>query len=290
MDAVAAWGSRGKRYPIRGHEIFVIDLHPAREIVEPLLIVHGFPASSFDWRRVVDELATDRRVVLLDLLGYGLSNKPDQRYSLFEQADIVEEVGELLGLTEVALAAHDMGDSVGGELLAREMDGTSPLTVTRRVLTNGSIYMDLVQLSDGQRLLLDLPDEQLSDDSLISGELFRASMQQTFGANTPADDEELAGQWELLARAHGNRLLPRLVRYIEERRRFEERWTAAIERHRSPLTIIWGDADPIAVFAMAERLHDARPPSALHRLQGIGHWPMIEAPAAVVAAMRAALW
>ena len=289
-DAVGTWEAHGKRYPVRGHDLFVIDARPREEAVEPLLIIHGFPASSFDWRHVLDPLSVDRRVVLLDLLGYGLSAKPDQRYSLFEQADLVIDVCEILGLTEVALATHDMGDSVGGELLARGMDGTLTFDVTRRVITNGSIYMDLVQLSPGQQLLLDLPDEQLPDDDLIGAQLFTASMAETFGAETRASDEELAAQWELLARERGNRLLPRLIRYVDERRRYEQRWTQAIERHRSPLTIIWGDADPIAVYPMAERLRERVPSATLHRMEAIGHWPMIEASARVVDAMRAALW
>ena len=66
-----------------------------------------------------------------DLLGFGLSDKPDQRYSLFEQADLVEAVAGDLGLDEVALLTHDMGDSVGGELLARSIDGTLSFDVTQ---------------------------------------------------------------------------------------------------------------------------------------------------------------
>src|SRR5438132_420427 len=81
---------------------------------------------SFDWRHVLDAFARDQRVVLVDLLGYGLSAKPDQAYSLFEQADIVEALARELGLDEVALVTHDMGDSVGGELLARSLDRTLP--------------------------------------------------------------------------------------------------------------------------------------------------------------------
>ena len=82
---------------------------------------------------------------------------------------------------------------------------------------------------------------------------------------------------ELCVRDGGNRLMPRLIRYIEERHRHEPRWTGAIESHPAPLTIVWGDADPIAVWPMAERLHQRRPDSTLVRLAAIGHYPMIEA-------------
>ena len=145
MKVVEDWERLGDRLQVAGNEIFVID-RPGRDDGDPVLILHGFPSCSFDWRRIIDHLT--RRVVLLDMLGYGLSAKPfDHRYSLFEQADIVEGVGAALGLSSVALVTHDVGDSVGGELLARELDGNLGFSVTQRVLTNGSIYMDLVQLA-----------------------------------------------------------------------------------------------------------------------------------------------
>ena len=109
-------------------------------------------------------LATSGPVVLLDLPGYGLSAKPDRAYTLFDQADTVEAVARDLGLTSVVLVTHDMGDSVGGELLARSIDGNLPFAVSRRVVTNGSIYLELAHLTDGQKLLESLPDEMLPEE------------------------------------------------------------------------------------------------------------------------------
>lgn len=279
VDAVAAWEAQGTRLGLLGYRIFVIDRRAARDEADPLLVLHGFPSCSFDYRHVIDALAARRRVVLLDFLGYGLSDKPaDHRYSLFEQADIVEAAAKELGLASVALLTHDMGDSVGGELLARSLDGTLGLEVTERVITNGSIYMDLVQLSAGQQLLLALPDEALPAEQAPTGEMLKPGLAFTFGPDTQPDDEELEAQWLLVAREGGNRILPRLIRYVEERRTLEPRWTGAIEGHPSPLTIVWGDLDPIAVFAMAERLAERCAGARLEPMRGVGHYPMIEAP------------
>ena len=77
--------------------------------------------------------------------------------------------------------------------------------------------------------------------------------------------------------------MPRLVRYIEERRVHEARWTGAIETHPAPLRVIWGDLDPVAVWPMAERLAAARSDANVVRLEGIAHWPSIEAPDRVAA-------
>jgi pimeloyl-ACP methyl ester carboxylesterase len=93
----------------------------------------------------------------------------------------------------------------------------------------------------------------------------------------------------MLSKRHGQLLLPRTIRYIEERRANQQRFTGAIETHPSPLTIVWGDLDPIAVHPMAERLAAARPDATLVTLEGVGHYPMVEAPERFSAAVGAAL-
>jgi pimeloyl-ACP methyl ester carboxylesterase len=136
---VDAWEQRGGHRDVSDHRVFVVDRSPTdggEGARSPVLVLHGFPTSSHDWHRVLDQFARRHRVVVPDLLGFGLSDKPDQRYSLFEQADLVEAIAGDLGLDEVALVTHDMGDSVGGELLARSLDGTLSFEVTRRVLKN----------------------------------------------------------------------------------------------------------------------------------------------------------
>ena len=124
-DPVAAWERLGEYRVLAGHRIFTVSV-PAlgTETHEPLLVLHGFPTSSFDFHAVLDDLRRHRRVVLLDLLGYGLSDKPDIAYTLSLQADIVSAfTSDSRSLHRFALLTHDMGDTVGGELLARQMDG-----------------------------------------------------------------------------------------------------------------------------------------------------------------------
>jgi pimeloyl-ACP methyl ester carboxylesterase len=286
------WERTGRYLEVAGHRIFVADLAAAgagdRER-DPVLVLHGFPTSSIDWRPALSALGSGRRVVIPDSLGFGLSDKPDQRYSIFEFADIVVAVATQLGLTRVALVTHDLGDSVGGEVLARSIDGDLPFEITERVITNGSIYMDLVQLSAGQQLLLGLPDERLPEDGAPDGAAIAEALRATFAADSVVDEAELEALAGLVVRGGGNRLLTRTIRYIEERRVHEDRWTGAVERHPSPLTIIWGDLDPIAVWPMAERLHERRPDATLVRLDGVGHYPMVESPSRCNAALEHAL-
>ncbi len=241
-------------------------------------MLHGFPTSSFDFRAVLDGLRRSRRVLLLDLLGYGLSDKPDLRFSIAVQADIVMAFTRAAGVDRLALLTHDMGDTVGGELLARNQEGAWPIEITRRVLTNGSIYLEMAQLSAGQQMLLALPDARMSVDDAIDPATLQAAIAATFSPGSVVDDDELAAQSELVSTAGGHRMLARLIRYIEDRRAHERRYTGAIETHPSPLDVVWGVDDPIAVVAMADRLVATRRDAGLTRLAGVGHYPMIEAP------------
>ncbi len=286
---VVAWESRGRRIAAAGGEVWMADLAPtAPESGPPLLVLHGFPSSSFDWRHVVDGWrAGGRRVVLHDAFGFGLSDKPDRRYGIRLHADVAELVAATADLTEVVLVSHDMGDSIAGELLARDLEGDLGFSIAARVLTNGSIYLAQAQLTDGQHALMAAADERfdLASIGIEPGPGFRAGLAQTFAIGPT--DAEMDAQWDLMAREQGHTLMTRTIRYLEDRQVEEARFTGAIERHPSPLTIVWGELDPVAVASMATTLAAARPDATLTILNGVGHYPMVEDPVRFGAAVAA---
>ncbi len=305
------WKAAGQYRDLCGYQIFTLDTQDHSSPPEvsddpPLVVVHGFPTSSFDFHLILDRLVTGRRVVLLDLLGFGLSEKPDIAYSLGLQADIVIALVDLLGLKTIALLTHDMGDSVGGELLARVQAGKLNIVVAKRVITNGSIYIELAHLTDGQNFLLSLPDSLLPET--LDPSIFNLvqALEATLSAKHRVLRKELQYAQDLIVHAQGYRVLPRTIRYIEERRANQERFTGAIESDPSPLVIIWGQDDPIAVVDMAYNLHlrlqeifsndrpvaeqsytsqgshlthpDLAEHSSLYVMEDTGHYPMLEDP------------
>ena len=278
------WEAIGTRRELCGHGVFTIDA-PAigPEVHAPLLVLHGFPTSSFDYAAVLDGLRAGRRVLLFDMLGYGLSDKPDQAYTMALQADVAAAFVAALGLDRVALLSHDMGDTVGGELLARRAEGSWPVEVTQRVVTNGSIYIRQAHLTNGQLLLLGLPDERLQPGNPINAATLTQSLRDTFSSATPLvpegwSEDPVPAAAAQIVRADGHRVLPRLIRYIEERRVNERRFTGAIESDQSPLHVVWGLDDPIAVPSMVDTLLAARPDATAVRLERVGHYPMVESP------------
>ena len=278
------WEELGARRRLCGHEVFTLDA-PAlgAERHPPLLVLHGFPTSSYDYAAVLDALREGRRVLLVDLLGYGLSDKPDRPYPLGLQADVAAAFVAAVGVDHLDLLTHDMGDTVGGELLARRAEGAWPVEVRRRVLTNGSIYIGQAHLTDGQQLLLGLPDELLPEGLPLDAASLTRSLRDTFSASTPTvpegwTEDPVPAAARLIVRSDGQRILPRLIRYIEERRANERRFTGAIESDPAPLHVVWGLDDPIAVPSMVDTLLAARPDATCVRLDGVGHYPMVEAP------------
>ncbi len=267
----------------------------------PIFVIHGFPTSSVDWSAVLPIMSAHRRVILIDLPGFGYSAKPDRPYSIDSSANSVQAMLEHLDLDAIDLVTHDMGDTVGGEILARQMESKLATSVRKRVVSNGSIYLDMAALTDGQQVLWSAPDEALPPELAPTTEMLTVTLaatlapgaaEPTTGKSNPeaplATAEQVRSHMLVAASAvahnEGTRLLPRLIRYLSDRRDNEERYTGAIENHPSPLGVVWGTLDPIAVIAMARKLSE-RTGAELIELAGVGHYPMIEAPEAFAAAV-----
>lgn len=284
------WEAAGQRARVdRATEVWFARFDADEPQADPLLVLHGFPTCSYDWHTVLPTLRRRRDVIVLDFPGFGLSSKPDVRYGIRRAADAATAVLAVLDIARIDIVSHDMGDTVAGELLARDLDGELGVAIGGRVLTNGSIYLDMAVLTDGQHLLLGLPDERNDLVGADGGAALARSVAATFAAGSPVDEGEMRTLAALAARDGGLGLLPRTIRYIEDRRAEERRFTGAIEAHPSSVGVVWGALDPVAVLDMAHRFVAARPDAPLTVLDGVGHYPMIEAPDRFAAAVTAVL-
>ena len=279
-DKVALWAERGEILEINGRRVFYWE----RGSGPTLVALHGFPSSSHDWRFLADRLPA-RRFIAMDLLGFGLSDKSkDGDYSLSAQADLVEGLLDRLGVDSCDLVAHDMGDSVVAELLARSTEGRLTFDARRAVLMNGGIFIDLVQMTGGQKLFLRLPNVKLPFQVPVN--LFRGQLRRTFSEQHQPVPLDLLMIELLLMHAGGARLLPRTIRYQEERRTYEARLTGGLVDWTGPLSLIWGEADEVTVPAIADHLVYLRPSTEDIRWRDVGHWPHLEVPERVAAELE----
>jgi pimeloyl-ACP methyl ester carboxylesterase len=252
-----------------------------------LTVIHGFPTSSFDMAEVVEEMSASRRVLAFDMIGFGESDRPaDHVYSVSEQADAVAALWALHGVRETAVLAHDLGASVAQELLHRALhDALGGVRLRAVVLANGGIFPDLHRPLPFQTALAD-PETGAAVAAAITEEAFAPSLLLTFGpAHAPSPDE-LRAMWSTISRAGGHRNLHLLIRYMEERRERSADWVGALTSTPVPLGFVWGMLDPISGAHIAERIVAVLPGAPRRLLDDAGHWPPLEAPAAVIKVLR----
>lgn len=254
---------------------------------DSLLCIHGFPTASWDWHRLWPDLTRRFDVIAPDLLGFGFSAKPrGHDYTIAGQADLIDALLARLGVSSVAILAHDYGVSVAQELLARQ-DGAGRAPGIRSVtLLNGGLFPEatyplLIQKALKNRIAGPLLAR------LLSERMFRRSFSRIFARDHRPSDAELADFWRLIAHNDGARVAHLVSRYQDERRVYRERWTAALRDADVPLRLIVGAEDPISGLTIARRYREVVPAPDVVVLDGVGHYPQVEAPADVIAAIRA---
>jgi pimeloyl-ACP methyl ester carboxylesterase len=287
MLTFSEWAAAAAGVDVAGLRIAVHDDgDPSGPVVT---FLHGYPSSSLDVVPVLERLA-DVRVVTLDFPGFGASDKPPgHEHSIHGAADAVEAVWHALGVSSSALLAHDYGVSVAQELLARQADaGGAPaagVAVTGVVWTNGGLYSDLHRATVGQQLLLD-PEHGAEVAAAMDEAALAAGIRGTWGARRPMSDDEVHQMWCGLAHGGGARQAHRLLHYVADRRRYGDRWIPALETCPLPMRFVWGELDPVSGGHVADRLAVRLPHVPLQRLDDVGHWPPLEAPDEVAAAVR----
>jgi pimeloyl-ACP methyl ester carboxylesterase len=280
-----AWRQAGTFTEISGHRIFVRE-RAGDAGLPPLLFLHGYPSSSYDWRDAFAQL-DGHRLVVFDFLGYGLTDKPrDHVYSLKGQADIAEAVAARFGDEPVVMVSHDMGSSVATELHARDIDGTLSFKLRSALLFNASLVREQASLLWGQKLLLSRLGPLAA--RLTSEFGFRRQFGGIFSEAHPLSGEEAADQWSLLAHGDGHRLMDRLIYYNHERVKppFSERWHGALRDWPGRLELGWAEQDPICTEAVLQAVLELRPGAEVSRLPGLGHYPQIEDPDAAYGVIR----
>jgi len=255
-----------------------------------IVLLHGFPNSSFDYYKLVPLLEDDYHNATLDFPGSGFSDKPLDgfNYMLAENAEIVDYfVREIVGFEDFALYTHDRGVSIGLAFLGNYLDSyqnnANPgYRINHHFLSNSGMFLPLANLVPFQLTLLDTA----AGDRFI--EARRNAPRQTEG------DPEALAYSDIFAFNDGNISLLYVGRYLLERQANEVRWLENLTRSPVPTAYLWGLTDNvnpvrIANHVWANYLNDREAESSYWILPTAAHYPQREQPDAVAKIIRLVL-
>lgn len=254
----------------------------------PVVLVHGFGASSGHYRRTIPALAKQYKVYAVDLLGFGGSEKPILDYSmeLWEQ-QLTDFMAEFLDGQKAVV----VGNSVGS--LATLMVAASlPERVGGVVLLNCAGGMNNKAIADDWRIKLAMPIFLLVDwllrrpniarrlfDNVRQTDALAQILKGVYPKNPDAVDDELVSM------LHGPSCDPGALETFVSVITGPPgpRPEQLIPRVEAPILLVWGDADSFTpsdgpVGQYFQRLANERPNTSFHHLPGVGHCPMDEAP------------
>ena len=268
------WKSKGNFITINNNKVFVIDQGASDET---LLILHGYPTSSYDYYKVLPELTKKYRVIIHDHLGFGFSDKPiNYSYLLKDQATIALQLWKQLGINKATLLAHDYGTSVATEILARNNANKIDLQINQLILCNGSMHIELSQLRTIQKLLKGRFGKYIA--KLTNYTIFSRNLRNVYFDRTKVTKEELQQMWQQIEYNRGKKVIHLISDYINQRHTHWNRWIGALKETDINTKIIWAKEDPVAVKAIAELLSTEIKKNELFWIEKCGHFPMLEKP------------
>jgi pimeloyl-ACP methyl ester carboxylesterase len=220
-----------------------------------IVMIHGFPTSSFDFRPLMTELQKDYRVCTFDFPGYGMSDKPanNYRYALSEDAKLIWDfVTKIVPLKELILFSHDRGDSVALNFLQLyQAAKPAPFRITHQFLTNANMYLPLANLTEFQKAMLNPATSAMAVKSLSPERLAIGMGATLYSPPLKPEDPEVRALAYNFAWQDGIQVIPSTIQYLNERKQFEVTFLEALAKSDVPVTLLWGVHDIVSPIRVA---------------------------------------
>ena len=257
-----------------GMHVFYREAGPPEAPV--LLLPHGYPCSSYQFRNLMPALADGWRTIAPDFPGFGYSDTPDpERFDCtFDgYAQFLDRFTEHLRLDRYALYLHDYGSQIGLRLAIAE-----PQRVAALIIQNGDIYEDALGpkyqgLQDYWREPTPQGRTALEHAVTEAGfrEEFLNDVREDLAASIPPDLWTLA--WSQLRSPERRRIMVGLMEGLRENLDWFPRYQDYLRTHRPPTLIAWGPQDGYMPEESARAYLRDLPDAELHLLDG-GHWAL----------------
>ncbi|MDH5667673.1 MAG: alpha/beta fold hydrolase [Nitrospira sp.] len=240
----------------------------------PVILIHGFGGSMWQWEHQQHALSQHFRVITLDLPGSGFSDKPDIEYRPDQFLDFFTGFMDALHIPKATLVGNSLGAG-----LAIGMALEHPGRVAKLVLIGGlprHIMQKLTSPSIRKALETRAPSWLVSLGNWLFGRLMTESALKEFVYNptllTPA----------VIERSNRNRQQPGILKPLMAMKHVVPLWESGLAMRLSTVThptlVIWGEQDRVFPLAVGEELHHTIQTSQFITIPDAGHIPQWEQP------------
>ncbi|MFI9586668.1 alpha/beta fold hydrolase [Streptomyces sp. NPDC052236] len=260
---------------IDGVEIFYREAGPPDAPV--VLLPHGYPSSSFQYRNLMPALGDRWRSVAPDFPGFGYSQTPDPAsfsYSFTGYADLLDRFADALGLRRYALYLFDYGSQAGFQLAMKY-----PERVTALIIQNGDAYEHTLgpKYAALREYWADPTPERR--DALATAVSPSGLREEVLGEVPRHMAERISPDlwelsWPLMSRPRNREIMVDLFARIESSVRLFPDYQAYLRSHRPPTLIVWGPHDGYMPEESARAYLTDLPDAELHMLKDAGHWAL----------------
>ncbi len=249
-----------------------------REVGNPqsptLLLLHGFPTSSHQFRDLIPALATDYHVIAPDMPGFGFSDMPAREaysYTFDNIAETIAHFTEALKLSRFAIYIFDYGSPIGMRLALR-----NPERISAIITQNGNTYTDGVSEAFAP-IKAYWNDPSLENRTALRGMLTAATtqFQYTQGAADPSviDPASYTLDQALLDRPGNDEIQLDLFLNYQSNLAVYQTFQAYLRAHQPKVLAVWGRNDPFFIPAGAEAFRRDVPDAEV-QLVNSGHFPL----------------
>ncbi len=243
---------------------------------DPVVFLHGFPTSSHLWAEVVPLMPPGHRIVVVDLLGYGRSDRPLKRsVDVRGHAERIVELLDQLGIKRACLVGHGIGGGIVQSIAIRHAERVSSLCLIN------SVAFDRWPTLEGRVARTTLPLTRFLPASVFVGVLRRDLMRGY------TDPDRATHSLDLYLRPFaGDDGRDALVAHIRALTSDETRELGGqLARIAAPTTVVWGQHDRVTPLWVGKQLQQAIPGARLIVVPGARHFTPEEAPRQVADAI-----
>jgi pimeloyl-ACP methyl ester carboxylesterase len=258
---------RHRTIDVGGVEIFYREAGPPDAPV--VLLPHGYPSSSFQYRALMPALADEWHLLAPDFPGFGYSDAPaDFDYSFSGYADLLDQFLKALNVDRFALYLFDYGSQAGFQLALKD-----PSRIAALIIQNGDAYeATLGPKYDALKAYWADPTDKRRDE-LAQAVTFEGLREEILGEVEVADRIS-PDLWHLawpLMREHREIMIGFFAEIADSVRRFPQ-YQAYLREHRPPTQIVWGPQDGYMPAESARAYLADVPDAELHLFEDGGHW------------------